>query len=213
MKTIIYSATNTINGKRYIGLTSRNLKVRIAQHYEATSPCIALRRALSKYDKEVFIWEVIYECKESDSPLEREEFYIKHFNTLAPYGYNLMSESNGVRTVSDETRIKMSEAQRGRSFSEETRRKMSESAKKVPNEIRRLNALGNTNRRGKKCSDESRTRMSVAHLGKKHTEEHKRKISEATKGKLKGRVFSEETKKRMSIARKKYLQKLIDNVK
>lgn len=182
MKTIIYCATNTITNKQYIGLTSRPLKVRIKQHYEVSSPCVALKRALIKYGEDAFIWSIIHTCQESDNPLELEEFYIKKLNTLAPNGYNLMSESNGIRTISEETRRKMSEAQKGRKLSDETKRRMSESAKRVPNEIRRQNALGNKNRAGKKASDETRKKLSESHKGRQHTEEQKLKISRALTG-------------------------------
>lgn len=68
---------------------------------------------------------------------------------------------------------------------------------------------------GKKHSEETRKKMSEAHKGKKHSEEEKRKISEGNKGKKlskehckkisearKGSSISEETRKKLSEQRK-----------
>ena len=53
---------------------------------------------------------------------------------------------------------------------------------------------------GRHLSEEHKRKLGLVNLGKKHTEETKRKMSEMRKGK-KHRPFSEETKKRMSIAK------------
>lgn len=62
---------------------------------------------------------------------------------------------------------------------------------------------GNTNRKGKHCSEETKKKLSETHKGKIFTEEHKRKMSES----LKGRVMSEETKRKISEAQKLRLAK------
>ena len=77
--------------------------------------------------------------------------------------------------------------------SEETKQKMSESAKNK-----------------KPCSKETRIKLSELHKGKKFSEEHKRKISEAKKGRkhgMSGKHHNQETKQKMSEARKLYWQK------
>ena len=71
-------------------------------------------------------------------------------------------------------------------FSEETKRKQSEAHK------------GNTTWLGKTHSEESKRKMSDTRKGKTHSEETKRKQSEAKKGK----TFSEESKRKMSEAQK-----------
>lgn len=179
---IIYCATNTVNRKKYIGQTSRDLNARIKQHCLYSNPCLAFSRAIKKYGSESFEWSILYE---TDDPLTlgfMENYYITKYNTLAPNGYNLNTGGGKSFIVSEETRIKMSE-----------------SAKKVPNEIRRQNALGNTNRRGKKASDETKQKLSIAHTGKIFTDKHKQNISNSGKG-LKRKPFSEETKRKMSLA-------------
>ena len=58
---------------------------------------------------------------------------------------------------------------------------------------------------GKKHSIESRARMSTSHKGITHTEEHRRKISEAMKSNtnMKGKHHSDETRRKMSEAAKR----------
>ena len=82
---------------------------------------------------------------------------------------------------SEETKILFSKQRKGKKFSEEVRKNMSKSR------------IGNTNSKGRKLS-----------------EEHKRKIGEASKGKTwklkkerKTQIFSEETKKKMSETHKR----------
>tara|TARA_Y100000780_G_scaffold133768_1_gene120330 strand:+ start:50 stop:355 length:306 start_codon:yes stop_codon:yes gene_type:complete len=58
---------------------------------------------------------------------------------------------------------------------------------------------------GKTHSEETKRKMSEAHKGKKHSEETKRKMSEAKMGRIpwnKGKSPSEETKRKMSEAQK-----------
>lgn len=68
--------------------------------------------------------------------------------------------------------------------------------------------FGNTNRRGKKMSDESRKKMSEARTGRKfgpHTEEHKKKIGDAQRGEKGywyGKKLKASTKRKLSIANK-----------
>lgn len=77
------------------------------------------------------------------------------------------------------------------------------------------NSLGHSNRLGHKTSDETRKKQSLAHknisdatrqkmskfrTGYKLSDEHKAKISESSIGKNKGKIYSEETKKKLSLA-------------
>ena len=61
--------------------------------------------------------------------------------------------------------------------------------------------LGKKNRLGKHHSEETRRKMSEGHKGRTHSEETKRKISESKKGR-KREPFSEEWKRKMREAQK-----------
>jgi hypothetical protein len=95
----IYSITNTINDKKYIGKTSKpNPYDRWKQHLQAarskdntvsyssihTMPIV---RAISKYGPDIFKFRVLEECTE-DNVDERERFYIEKYNTAEGVGYN-----------------------------------------------------------------------------------------------------------------------------
>ena len=67
-------------------------------------------------------------------------------------------------------------------------------------------SLLHKSRKGKHHTEETRRKISEAHKGMKYSEEYKRKLSEAQKG----RRHSEETKKKMSEAKKGKHWKLVD---
>ena len=90
---LIYKATNIVNGKMYIGQTFQPLHRRILQH---TNPCkgskFLFQRAIALYGPENFKFEVVEENIPETLIDEREQYWIKHYNTLFwsnPLGYNL----------------------------------------------------------------------------------------------------------------------------
>lgn len=99
--------TNIINGKSYIG-QSINIDKRLYEHfYKAThesdiSYNSILHAAIRKYKPENFTTEVICECEAEDLD-EKEIFYIRYFNTLAPNGYNILPGGQRNRKVDVET--------------------------------------------------------------------------------------------------------------
>ena len=108
------------------------------------------------------------------------------------------------------TRKHNSEAQRGKVLTADSKRKISEAKK------------------GKHHSEETKQKLSEANKGKSLSEEHKKKIGEALKGKsckpfseehkkkigeaLKGKPLSEETKRKMSEARKNYYKRKRESI-
>lgn len=85
----IYKATNLINGKSYIG-QSNCVRSRIWQHlrrYERED-CL-FHQELEKYGDENFSWEIIDETDSKEKAIELEKKYIKQFNTIKPFGYNM----------------------------------------------------------------------------------------------------------------------------
>jgi hypothetical protein len=86
---IIYRVTNMINGKQYIGQTSRTLEKRWIEHCSASSGCVALHNAILKYGRENFKVEQIDIALDQVELDYKEIKYIELYNTLAPNGYNL----------------------------------------------------------------------------------------------------------------------------
>ena len=133
----IYCITDTRNGKKYIGQTTKNdWKERVEIHLKvggSGNPIIA--RIVKKYGRDIFRAE----CLRIGYTLEElnilENHLILQYDTFAPNGYNLTTGGDHYKH-SLESRKKMSEAlkgkpawNKGKSPSVETRKKMSEAKK------------------------------------------------------------------------------------
>jgi hypothetical protein len=111
----IYMATNTKTGLRYIGQTTLKYpcgrrggaKARWVTHCRnATSgsnECRALVEAIREYGKDAFVLEVLLQC-DQDQLDNYERKFIKVYNTLHPYGYNLESGGSGCKKMSRQSR-------------------------------------------------------------------------------------------------------------
>jgi group I intron endonuclease len=91
---IVYCVTNRINGKRYVGQTTRPLEERWYWHcYEAKHGSrTRLHNAIRKYGPENFILAILYTGYEFDRSLldECERLFIKEYDTLNhKNGYNI----------------------------------------------------------------------------------------------------------------------------
>lgn len=86
----IYSITNLINQKKYIG-QSRNIENRWKEHRNSINKSdkyhYPLYRAIRKYGIENFSFQIIEQCKLEELD-KREQYYIDKFNTIVPNGYN-----------------------------------------------------------------------------------------------------------------------------
>ncbi len=91
----IYKITNQISGKVYIG-QSRHIHKRWQEHCQPSSDSV-ISKAIKKYGQENFTFEIIEECP-LEQLNEREEFYIKKYNSCIPNGYNVMSSSDGIQS-------------------------------------------------------------------------------------------------------------------
>lgn len=200
----IYLAVNKINGKAYVGKTSKTLEHRRACH-EAMSTCDEgwyFQRAIKKHGKENFEWHEVY----SDVPtcdlgmLESE--CVSWFNTRAPNGYNL---SNG------------GEGNPGYKFTQEQKDHLSRVHKGKPLPALFLERARQANLGKKKgpLNEETKNKISKRLKGRKQTDEHRRKNSQANKGRPKPKHIqemlrtntlgwhpSEETLKKMSESQK-----------
>jgi group I intron endonuclease len=145
----IYKITNP-KGKVYIG-SSINIEKRI-KYYNSVS-CKAqakLYNSIKKYGWKNHSFEVITECCVDDL-YKLERHYGDLHNVLSSKGLNLILPKNGEVKVG---------------VSDETRRKMSESKKGIKN-----NFFGKTH------SEIARKKIRESQIGRKHTLEHKRKVS------------------------------------
>lgn len=90
----IYKITNKINNKEYIGYTSRSIEKRFQEHWNNRfHDNSLLHRAMKKYGKNSFKIEQIDIVNEKNWE-EKEQYYIKKYNTLIPKGYNICIGGN-----------------------------------------------------------------------------------------------------------------------
>jgi len=112
---IIYRATNKINGKQYIGYTTKSLSERIQTHVNKSksnsdkSYFYLFKLALRKYEIDNFEWDILETCTSKEECCKREIYYIDKYNTISPNGYNLTYGGNG-GIMSKETKEKVSKS-------------------------------------------------------------------------------------------------------
>lgn len=117
---IVYKATNTVNGKFYIGATTRPLDVRRRAHIshaKSGGGCRIFNAALLKYGSDAFSWEVIDRANTHARLMRKEVMAIK---SMSPH-YNITSGGRGIVGVvrTAEWTAKISTALRGRRMSPE----------------------------------------------------------------------------------------------
>ena len=99
-----------VNGKQYVGQTTRTLEQRWREHCAANSQCTYLHNAIVKYGKENFKVEQIDIALDQEELDYKEQQYIKCYNTLAPNGYNLETGGSSGKRLSEITCYKISES-------------------------------------------------------------------------------------------------------
>ena len=127
MEIKIYLITNQINGKKYVGQTSRTINRRFWEHANNKNSLIG--QAIRKYGQENFTIEKIDMCGTVEQANELEQYYIALYNTITPNGYNLTS--GGQYCIpSEETHQNMSRGQKRRYERQEEHEKSSRAQKR-----------------------------------------------------------------------------------
>lgn len=151
----IYTITNTINGKVYVGL-SKNMAQRKSRHFTALQSGKHangyLQNEYIKYGKQHFDFEVIEFCAEEYMASQENYWSNMLMATNRVFGYNIEpTNPNKNNVISNETRLKISKAIKGRYL-------------------------------GRVVSVETRVKMSASRVGKIATKEHRENISISQKG-------------------------------
>ena len=166
----IYKFTNKYNGKAYIG-KSVSIEGRFKSHFkqsELNKPCL-FNYALKKYGKDGFDFEILLECPR-ESLDYWESFYIKYYNTNACNGgdgYNMTDGGDGVSIGN----IPWNKGKHD-IYSDEVKKSMGADKVGKPSP-----------RRGVKLTNETKKLISVHSKGKKDSEETRKKKSIAKAGK------------------------------
>lgn len=98
---VVYMATNTVNGKRYIGVTKRGLAARKKQHlYEAARGSVGCNRlydAIRKYGEDAFRWQTIATASNEKEAFRIERVLIKKVRRHSEE-YNVTDGGEGGRS-------------------------------------------------------------------------------------------------------------------
>jgi len=210
---IIYLITCLITGMQYIGKTTGNLQKRWKRHcYE--NKCRYLYNAIKKYGKENFRVKPIFMCDSEILLNQKEQYYIKLYNTLAPNGYNLTEGGEGGK-LSEETKKKISKSLLGNQYAvgykhtKETKAKMSLQRQGSKNGMFGLHRFGKDSPHyGKKHSVEAKQKMSISQTGKKRSPKVLKAMSKRMQGSKNpffGKRHTLESRAKISAARKKWV--------
>lgn len=189
----IYQIRNLLDGKVYIGSSSRmrhrwvmhRSLLRRGLHHSAR-----LQRAWIKHGEENFVFEVLETISEPALLVSAENRHITLARSDVPkFGYNICPAAGTTLGVklgphSDEHRRKIGEAQKGKVISAAQRSKLSEARKGLVlhDEWRESIRKGMTGKKLKPLSPEHKAQISAVHKGKKLTAEQKAKLLAANKG-------------------------------
>ncbi|TXD58873.1 hypothetical protein FUT88_13430 [Ralstonia sp. TCR112] len=197
----IYVIRNVSNGKVYIG-SSGDVTTRWRQHRSDLNcgrhHSISLQRAWAKYGCGAFQFELIEIVQDVDQLLVREQFWIDSYrSTVRECGYNIAKHAEAPmrgRKHRPESIAKQIAAQTGRRF------KKSEEARLRERELRQSNPLPpmseQTRQRlsdaltGRKLSDETRMRMSIAKRKPRGPQLSRRALTPEQSAQVKARLRS-----------------------
>lgn len=127
---IIYTITNNINGKKYVGQTIQPPSKRWNAHiYKTNSGSqLAIHNAMRKYGIDNFTFKIVKECNSIVELNNYEIYLIETLDTFHGAGYNMDEGGGGIKGYhhTDNAKQKISEAGKGRTLSDEAKQKISE---------------------------------------------------------------------------------------
>lgn len=102
MDPIVYRIANDVNDLIYVGCTLQAIEMRWKSHLSNARGLVqyqtpVLNRAMHNIGVEHFSIELIETCKDRETMLERERYWIRQYNCVTPNGYNV-----SIRKLSDE---------------------------------------------------------------------------------------------------------------
>lgn len=165
---IVYKTTNLLNGMIYVGSHQTN---NLNDNYLGSGK--HLRRAIKKYGRENFKFEILHIHPSKEEMFEAEKNIVNEDFVKDPLTYNLKIGGSGGnpgivgafkgRTHSEETKEKQRQASANQITTDEKRKKIS-----VNNGMKQKDIAEKVSKSlmGRTCSEEHRRRVAEANLGK-----------------------------------------------
>lgn len=95
----VYLIENSVNNKKYVGITTRKPEARWYEHVTASNNIAYtntnLTKAIRKLGAKKFSLKILCRCVSKIELARKEKFYIKKFNTIKN-GYNARNGGNGI---------------------------------------------------------------------------------------------------------------------
>lgn len=205
----VYCHINKINGKRYVGITGRDVRKRWlnGKGYQGS---IHFNNAINKYGWDNFEHQIIAENLTKTEAEEMEIKLIKELKTQdARYGYNV---ADGGNLSSKEINQRISDTLRGHTVSESTKEKISKKliGRKIPQDIVQKAV---EKRRGRHLTEEQKRKISESEKGKIVSDETKEKLRIKAKGNknMLGKKHTFESRQKMSESARKRMVENLDN--
>ena len=178
----VYMHRNKENGKRYIGITSVEPKVRWKKGY-GYSEALPIGRAFRKYGWDGFTHEVLFtELTEDEAKRIEIELIAKYHTQDDAFGYNICAGGNGVTGwhPTEETRQKISEAAKKRTGDKNPNfgNRWTDEMKKAAGVKKRRENLSEETLRRMSLAAQGRTGENNSFYGHTHSEETRQKIAE-----------------------------------
>lgn len=184
---VIYVITNLVNGKRYVGQTTKTAEWRFNKHCLHSQYKSRVNAAIRKHGRDSFIVATIDQAANRSELDALEIEHIKALRTMEPeFGYNVAPGGVGNNERTKEAAEKAAAKLRGRRTPPEQVERMAATKRNRPRTAAERAVLEGmiAANKGAKHSDEAKKKMSLAASGRKMlpcTEEHRRKLSEAAK--------------------------------
>lgn len=161
---VIYLTTNNINGKKYIGVDSKN-----DPHYYGSGKI--MRLALKKYSRTNFTKEILEENDDSKYLFEREQYWIDKYDAIESTNfYNLCKGGKGgAGTLTNEDSKRIHQEKSKENFGKVAKFRKGKTYEEIY---------------GVEKAKEEKEKRRLSGLGQKHSDERKQKNSEKNKGKI-----------------------------
>lgn len=159
---IVYIITNNINGKKYIGVDTKNKK-----NYFGSG--VVIKLALKKYGKENFIKEILETNDDNSYLFEKEKYWITYYNATESLDfYNISDGGKGGNMLNNEESIKKHRIGSAKGTLKTTNFRKGKTYKEIYGETAEI----------------EKEKRRIAGLNKKYSKERIEKISNALKGRI-----------------------------